>query len=130
MMGFPFPLQLSHSSSLGLAPQLPGVFQQRRGVSGQGQGRTIFSWVLILSRIFTHSPLPMLLCSRGVVDGTPVQSSGGMILPRLSFNARLSLGYARLIFTFAIGGDPKMSCRHVVLLIPRSLTCSPSSLHL
>lgn len=107
---------------LAWAPQLPGVFQQRRGVSGQGQGRTTFSWLLILSRIFTHSPLPMLLCSRGVVDGTPVQSSGGMILPRLSFNDRLSLGYARLIFTFAFGGDPKMPCCHVVPLIPRSLT--------
>lgn len=34
------------------------------------------------------------------------------------------LGYARLIFTSAIGGRPKMPCHHVIPLVLRSLTCS------
>lgn len=69
-------------------------FQAR---DGEGEH---FSWILVLNRIFNHSALPRLLSSPGVVDGTPVQSSGRTILPRLPFDATLEVGLCQTYFHF------------------------------
>lgn len=129
MVGFSLAGQLSHFLSLGWS--FPTARCLNRGEKFQARNREgeHFSWPVILSRILSRSCLPMLFSSPGVVDGTPVQSSGKMILlPRLPLGWRL--GNAKLIFTSAVCGGPKMPCSHVVPLALRSLTFSPSSFHL